>query len=63
MLTLTRRRGEAVVIRVGDKKIIVTIADIASGKKVALGFVTDRDVEINRFEIDRAKYQTVGGYK
>ena len=50
MLLLSRKKGEAVIITLGDQRIRVLLVDIR-GDKVRLGFNASKDIEIYREEI------------
>ena len=50
MLVLSRKKGETVIITVGDQRIRVMLVDIR-GDKVRLGFDAPKDVTIHREEI------------
>ena len=51
MLNLSRRKGEIIVIRLEDRREIEVIVTKVSGKKIQLGFVAPRSIEILREEI------------
>jgi carbon storage regulator len=52
MLCINRRRGEEIVIRTPEGRMIkLAILDSDTGK-VRIGILADRDVSINRAEID-----------
>ena len=50
MLVLTRKTSERLVIRVGDKEIVVTLVETDRGR-CRLGITADRDVVILREEL------------
>lgn len=56
MLVLTRRDGQSVVLRGKDKRILARVRVELVRGKVRLAFDADAGVEINREEIDAAKY-------
>lgn len=47
-LTLTRREGSAVRIRVGGHEVVVVVSEIHGSYQVKLRFYAERDVEIIR---------------
>lgn len=51
MLVLTRKRGEAVVLRVGGVEITVTVPTIAEGR-CRLGIAAPQEVTIIRKELE-----------
>ncbi len=50
MLILTRRIGEALLIKAGDKEIKVAILG-AKGRQIRVGVEADRDVNVIREEL------------
>lgn len=56
MLTLSRKVGEWIVIRI-DGKVVARVQFTGKvGDKIKLGFVAADEVEVNRQEIDDRKY-------
>lgn len=59
MLSLTRRRGESIII--GDREITITVTAIKSNQ-VSLSFDADPKIEIHREEIyDRIQFERKQG--
>lgn len=59
MLVLSRKRGESVVLRMGNEIVYITVQEIRGGPgndSVRLSFEAPRSVEINRGEVDRTKH-------
>lgn len=54
MLVVSRSKGQRIVIRVGGKRIEVLLVNVA-GHKARIGIEADRDVIIDREEVDSAK--------
>jgi carbon storage regulator len=52
MLVLTRRKGEQIVITLGDQEVYVRVLDVAHDR-IRLGIVAPRDVAIHREEVAR----------
>lgn len=50
MLVLSRKKGEAVVISLGDLRVSMTIVEVR-GDKVRVGFSAPDDVQVHRSEI------------
>ena len=53
MLVLTRRRGEKVVIKIGEQRCLLTLVSVDRGQ-VRLGFTAPQGVTILREEVERA---------
>ncbi len=58
MLVLSRKRNEQIVIRAGDRKIVVTIVRIDHGNKVRIGVEAPVDVSILRRELLSEDFDT-----
>jgi len=54
MLVVSRSKGEKIVIHVGSKRIEVMLVNVG-GHKARIGIEADRDVIIDREEVDSAK--------
>jgi carbon storage regulator len=52
MLVLTRKKGEQIVIRLGEETVIVRIADVTRDR-VRLGVIAPRSVAVHREEVAR----------
>ena len=62
MLVLTRRRGEAVVIKTpSGERIKVLFIECKTFNSVRLGFAADRSVEILREEVEGRSAEHSGG--
>lgn len=49
-LVLTRYVGDRLVLRFGDKEIIIELVE-TRGRRARLSIQADRDVEIHRYEV------------
>lgn len=57
MLVLSRDREGQIVLRTPEgRKIVLTVCDFPRSNRVRLGFDADREVEIDRLEIDKLKH-------
>jgi len=64
MLVLTRRKGEQLVITMGDQTVYVRVLDVARDR-VRLGITAPLDVAIHREEVARriaSNENAAGGY-
>ncbi|PNR94729.1 carbon storage regulator [Petrotoga sp. 9PWA.NaAc.5.4] len=50
MLILSRKTGESIIIKIGDKEIKMTLVEINNGS-IKLGFEAARDIKIYRDEV------------
>jgi carbon storage regulator len=52
MLVLSRKRGEQLVIRLGDETVVLRIVEVARDR-VRLGIIAPRSVAVHREEVAR----------
>lgn len=51
MLVLTRKHGQSVVVKFGDRTVVLTVGETRDGRTKLL-FDAPKDVAINRYELE-----------
>jgi carbon storage regulator CsrA len=56
MLVLTRKTGESIVLRQCGRIVATITIEEIDRNKARVGIQADHEIEINRLEVDRARY-------
>lgn len=51
MLVLKRRRGQEIIVTVGDTRVSIMLCQIRGGDSAAIGIKADKEVSIHRKEV------------